>query len=43
MISGAALADVCLLMVPADNAFTSAIQEGKFNGAGQERQVKLAS
>ena len=28
MISGAAQADVCLLMVPADGNFTTAIQKG---------------
>jgi len=41
MISGAAQADVCLLMVPADGNFTTAIQKGDHKAAeiqGQTRQ-----
>jgi len=41
MISGAAQADVCLLMVPADGNFTTAIQKGDHKSAeiqGQTRQ-----
>merc|ERR1719375_1015092 len=41
MISGAAQADVCLLMVPADGNFTTAIQRGNHKageGQGQTRQ-----
>ena len=41
MISGAARADVCLLMVPADDSFTTAIQKGDHKAAetqGQTRQ-----
>ena len=41
MISGAAQADVCLLMVPADGNFTTAIQKGDHKageGQGQTRQ-----
>jgi elongation factor 1-alpha len=41
MISGAAQADVALLMVPADGNFTTAIQKGDFKSAtvqGQTRQ-----
>jgi hypothetical protein len=32
MISGAAQADVCLLMVPADGNFTTAIQKVRVRG-----------
>ena len=41
MISGAAQADVCLLMVPADGNFTTAIQKGDHKAGeiqGQTRQ-----
>merc|ERR1711939_225642 len=41
MISGAAQADVCLLMVPADGNFTTAIQKGNHKAGevqGQTRQ-----
>lgn len=41
MISGAAQADVCLLMVPADGNFTTSIQKGDHKAGevqGQTRQ-----
>lgn len=39
MISGAAQADVCLLMVPADGNFTTAIQKGDHKVRGRERGI----
>merc|ERR1719375_2318294 len=40
MISGAAQADVCLLMVPADGNFTTAIQRGNHKAGGVQGQTR---
>merc|ERR1711871_1113034 len=40
MISGAAQADVCLLMVPADGNFTAAIQKGNHKGGEMQGKTR---